>query len=177
MRRLVLQTLRALVLIALVLPSGSRAALDLQAAEDEVRFLEALFALTDEATALNLEVARWLLGNRQEGLYPADFLTRAEPLRVRVAALGPPPRLVPVHGYVAESLRLQHAFVEEWFDALEHGRPFASQLTDEYAYHEGLHRSHRLLLKAYAELRALFPRAGGDAERAFQHHLSSLDLR
>ena len=144
---------------------------------EEERFLSELFALTGEAAVLNAEVVLWFRSGGKEGLYPADFATQGEPLHARLEALTPPARIATVHEYVRGSLQLQHAFVAEWFDAREQGRPFESQLTDEFAYHEGLHRSHRLLLKAYAELRALYPKASAEELRSFQHHLRAMDLR
>ena len=67
--------------------------------------------------------------------------------------------------------------MSDWYTALEAGEPFESQLTDEYAYHEGLHRSHRLILKAFAELRALFPDVGEAGQMAFLDHLRAMDLK
>ncbi len=155
-------------------PFDPRLARDL--APEETRFLEELFALTDEAVLLGTGVRRWFFTAGSDGLHAADYLQRVQALRSRLHALDTPARAEAVRSYLAESLRLQRAFVAEWYDALENGRPFESQLTDEFGYHEGLHRSHRLLLKAYAELRALFPNAGEAAHRAFRDHLRAMDL-
>lgn len=162
---------------ALLVLGAGQAIASLDADPAEERFLETLFALTDEAALQNARVVRWFLREGQEALYPADYLARADGVRARVEALAPPSRLANVHFYVVQCLRLQRAFVQEWYGALENGRPFASQLTDEYAYHEGLHRSRRLLLKAYAELRAFYPRADDETLHSFQAHLRTLELR
>ena len=146
-------------------------------AEDEARFLEDLFALTEEAAELNTAVMRWLLSSESEGLHAADYLIRMDDVCQRIDQLNVPDRVESVRGYVAGSLRLQRSFVAEWFAAQRAGRPFTSQLTDEYAYHEGLHRSHRLLLKAFAELRALAPDADAPTHAAFRQHLHAVDLR
>lgn len=144
---------------------------------DETRSLETLFALTDERAALNREVLRWFVAGPGEGLYPADYLAQAGRVGERAEAFAPPPSLRTVHAYVLQAMQLQATFIAEWFDAHQRGAPFASQLTDEYAYHEGLHRSHRVLLKAYAELAALFPRASEARQRSFQAHLRAMDFQ
>jgi hypothetical protein len=148
-----------------------------QLAPEESRFLEAFFVLTDEAVLLNTEVGRWFSSRGAEGLHAAAYLEGLDALRARLEALETPQRVESVCGLVAESLALQRAFVAEWREALEEGRAFESQLTDEFAYHEGLHRSNRLLLKAFAELHALFPDAGERTHMAFHDHLRALDLR
>lgn len=147
------------------------------ATPEEGRYLEALFDLADEGAALHAGLRRWLARDAGEGLHPADHLLRLEELRARFAALPVPERLEAVHGRVDEALRRQRDFVAEWSEALREGRPFASQLEDEFAYHEGLHRSQRMLLQAYAELRALFPEAAPETTAAFRRHLRGLDLQ
>ena len=156
-------------------PFEPRAVLDLDS--EESRFLESLFILTDAATLLNVNVGRWFLSTGREGLHAADYPDRINELRLRLANIETPSRLRSVRDLIAESLELQRNFVRDWYEALESGRPFASQLTDEYAYHEGLHRSHRVLLKAYAELRALFPFVGKADQMAFQDHLRAMDWK
>ncbi len=156
-------------------PFDPRAALHLDPAES--RFLEDLFALTDEAVLLNTNVRRWFLTRGAKGSHAATHLGRLDALRARLGELETPERVESVRGLVAESLQLQRGFVAEWNQALEQGRPFESQLTDEFAYHEGLHRSHRLLLKAFAELHALFPDAGEWTHMAFHDHLRAMDLK
>lgn len=146
-------------------------------APEEARFLEDLFALTDEAVLLNTDVGRWFGSGGTKGLHAAVYLERIDALRARVAGLETPARVESVRRLVSESLGLQRDFLAEWHAALAAGQPFASQLTDEFAYHEGLHRSQRLLLKAFAELHALFPDAGETAHRAFHDHLRAVDLK
>jgi hypothetical protein len=152
-----------------------RAASDLDAQES--RFLEDLFALTDEAVLLNTNWLSWFFTRGAKGLHPVPFLDRMDALRARLGELETPERVESVRNLVAESLKLQRGFVAEWHTALKEGRPFESQLTDEVAYHEGLHRSHRLLLKAFAELHALFPQAGRTTHGAFHAHLRAVDLK
>ncbi len=156
-------------------PFDPRAALHL--APEESRFLEDLFALTDEAVLLNINVGRWFFTDGVRGLHAEDYLDRADLLRERLDQLETPERVESVRGLLAQSLLLQRSFLEEWHQALREGRPFPSQLTDEFAYHEGLHRSHRLLLKAFAELHALFPDAGETTHMAFHDHLRAVDLK
>ena len=156
-------------------PFDPRAALHL--APEESRFLEDLFALTDEAVLLNINVGRWFFTDGVRGLHAEDYLDRADLLRERLDQLETPERVESVRGLLVQSLLLQRSFLEEWHQARREGRPFPSQLTDEFAYHEGLHRSHRLLLKAFAELHALFPDAGETTHMAFHDHLRAVDLK
>jgi hypothetical protein len=156
-------------------PFDPRAARHLETSE--TRFLEDLFSLTDEAMLLNTDVGRWFSTGGAGGLHAADYLERMNALRVRLDELETPDRIESVRRFVAESLTLQRRFVAEWHQALEEGRDFESQLTDEFAYHEGLHRSQRVLLKAFAELRALFPDAGEAVHAAFHDHLRAVSLQ
>ncbi len=156
-------------------PFDPREALHLDPAES--RFLEDLFALTDEAVLLNTNVRNWFLTRGAQGIHAADHLGSLDALRARLGELETPEWVESVRGLVAESLQLQRGFVAEWNEALEQGRPFESQLTDEFAYHEGLHRSQRVLLKAFAELRALFPDAGEAVHAAFHDHLRAVSLQ
>ena len=50
------------------------------------------------------------------------------------------------------------------------------QISDEFGYHEGLHRSHRRLLQAYSELLGLYEKEGEWNRRSFYDHLCALDL-
>ena len=143
----------------------------------ELRFLENLFVLTDEASLLNTNVGRWFKTDGARGLHAADYRERMNELRARLEEMETPERVRSVRDLLLESLALQISFVNDWYGAIEAGQPFESQLTDEYAYHEGLHRSHRLILKAYAELRALFPEIGESSHRAFLDHLRGMDLK
>ncbi|MEN8160640.1 MAG: hypothetical protein ABFS41_11275 [Myxococcota bacterium] len=142
----------------------------------EGRFLEELFSLTDEAVLLNTEAMRWFVSGGERGLHPAVHLERIDGVRERLGALETPERVASVKALLVECLGLQRGFVADWSEALAEGRPFESQLTHEYAYHEGLHRSQRQLLKAYAELRALFPDAGAAAHAAFRTHLRAVNI-
>ena len=142
----------------------------------EGRFLEQLFTLTDDAVLLNTEVLRWFASDGQRGLHASVYLERSDALRKALDALETPVRVASVRELIAECLTRQRGFVKEWSDAISDGRPFRSQLTDEYAYHQSLHRSQRLLLKAYAELRALFPDADSAAHAAFRSHLRAVNI-
>lgn len=155
----------------------ARPVLDVRAFEAaEGRFLEELFALTDEAVLLHTEVLRWLASEGERGLHADVYLERIDEVRARLAALEPPARIASVHELVAECLGHQRGFFADWGTALAEGKPFESQLTHEYAYHEGLHRSQRLLLKAYAELRALFPELGSETHAALRSRLRAVNV-
>jgi len=143
----------------------------------EMHFLGDLFVLTDDVSLLNTNVGRWFKTDGASGLHAADYRERMNELRVRLEEMETPERVRSVRDLLLESLVLQNAFVNDWYEAIEAGQPFESQLTNEYAYHEGLHRSHRLILKAYAELRALFPEIGESSHRAFLDHLRGMDLK
>lgn len=146
-------------------------------AEAEVRFLRDLFGVTDEAARLHSGGIAWLLDDSGRGLHGASYLEDLDALRSRLDGLPAPPRLRSVHELIARALELQRGFVADWFEAQRKGRAFESQLTHEYAYHEGLHRSHRMLLQAFAELHALFPAVGEPVHRSFHDHLRALDLK
>jgi hypothetical protein len=144
---------------------------------EEARFLADLFALTDEAVLLNTDVGRWFASEGSRGLHAADYLERVDDVSTRMKALPAPARVVSARDLVVGALRLQRRFVAEWSKALDEGRAFESQLTHEFAYHEGLHRSGRLLLKAHAELRGLFPYAGEEVQTAFHDHLRAVSFQ
>ena len=146
-------------------------------AEPEGRFLAGLFALTDRAVLLNTDAGRWLASDGVRGLHAADYLERMDALLEELSQLEVPARVAPVRELVAQALSLQRGFVAEWHGALEAGRPFASQLTDEYAWHEGLAQSQRTLVRAYVELRSLFPGAGEQTHTAFLDHLRAVSFR
>jgi hypothetical protein len=143
----------------------------------ELRFLEDLFDLTDEASLLNANVGRWFSTDGAKGLHAADYRDRMNDLRVRFGEMETPERIRSVRDLLSESLALQRTFINDWYEALEAGQLFESQLTHENAYHEGLHRSHRIVLKAYAELHALFPEIGESSRMAFLDHLRAMDLK
>jgi hypothetical protein len=143
----------------------------------ELRFLEDLFLLTDEVGLLNANLGLWFMTDGRRGIHATDYRDRMALLRVRFAELEAPERVRSVRELLLESLVLQQAFVNDWYAALEAGQTFSSQLTDENAYHEGLHRSHRIVLKVYAELHALFPEIGESSRRAFLDHLRGMDLK
>lgn len=144
---------------------------------EDLRFFEELFALADEVVLINTNVLRWFLSGESKGLHAADYAERNTALALRFEALEVPARAESVRGYLIEMLELERRFVAEWYAANESGLVFSSQLTKESAYHEGLHRSGRLLLKSYAELRALFPGAGETTKRAIRLHLHAMVLR
>lgn len=144
---------------------------------EESRFLENIFTLTDEASLLNVNVGPWFQSDGESGLHPADCIERMDDLRVRLDNFETPVRVESVRDLIAEAFGLQRGFVHDWYEALEAGRPFESQLTNEYAYHEGLHRSHRALLKVLAELHALFPEVGETTHMAFHDHLRAVDWK
>jgi len=140
-------------------------------------FLRNLFELIDEVAVLNANVVLWLFSDGERGTHAADYLKRSESLAAGFRALSPPARAEPVRGYLVECVRLQNGFVRDWFEALEEGSEPAFDAKDENAYHEGLHRSQRLLLKSYAELRAVFPGTSEEANRVMRAHLHAMGLR
>lgn len=146
-------------------------------ARSEALFLELLFEEIDGVILANKNVLRWFGTDGREGSHPTDYRHRTATLAERIERLEPPVRAEPLRDYVIESIELQRQFVSEWAGALESGEPFASPLVDEYAYHEGLHRSHRLHLKIYAELLAVFPRIEDDLRDTMRLHLQGMGLR
>ncbi len=148
---------------------------DLERREGE--FLSRFFARAEERVALNAEVLRWFASGGRDGLHVESFEARADALDAELDALAPPQRLAAVQALVGQALDGQRRFFRDWQAALREGRPFDSQLGSEYGFHEGLHRSHRKLLQAYAELHALYPHASDRLHRAFYDNLRNLDLR
>lgn len=147
---------------------------DLPAAE--VVFLGDLFALSDEIAELNGKAKLWFASAGALGLHAGEYIEGVEELLVHIPGLNTPPRLASVEQLVGQSLGLQLVFVRDWHDALRSGRTFESQLTDEFGYQESLHRSRRLLLQAYAELRALLPDEAPEVHRSFRDHLRAMDF-
>lgn len=143
---------------------------------EDARTLEALLRLADEGVALNVSTGAWLRSQGREGLHPAAHAERSGRLQAQLAAIPAPERLLAVRQLLGEVLHLQEEFVTEWADALAAGKPFDSQLTSENGYHEGLHRSHRKLLQAFGELRALYPDAREETQQVFRHRLRALDF-
>lgn len=142
----------------------------------DARFLAALFAVTDEAVLLNANALRWLASDGRRGLHYLDYRADLDALLARLRALEAPDGAAAPRDLVAEALRHQHDFLGAWHAAVRERRAFASQLTHEYAWHDDPLRARQKLLRAYAELRALYPGAGERAHRAFEAHLHALDL-
>ena len=176
---------RALVCLLLGVLSASapraeeRATFDVRAAgmeRDEALYLESLFELTDRVAAENAAVARWLLAERRHGLHFADYRVRVAALLVELDRLQSPRRVAELAPLLRGAVEAQRDFFGDWHRALEQGRSFESQATSEYGYHEGLHRSHRALLRTFERLLALFPDVDAWNRRAFFDHLGRLDL-
>ena len=142
----------------------------------EARFLEALFALTDTAVVENANLLRWFASDGRAGLHFLDARERLAAIRARIAALEPPARLGPVRALVLAALDHQRSFFADHYDAVQAGRPFESQLTDEFAWHDAPQRAREALLRAYAELRGLYPEADAATRGALNAHLRALDL-
>jgi hypothetical protein len=140
-------------------------------------FLRDLFELIDEFVLLNTNVALWFLSEGERGTHTADYRVRNEALVEEFSALKPPIRAEPVRTYLVECARLQRDFIRDWLRAIEAGSDLGFPARDENVYHEGLHRSERLLLKTYAEMRAVFPGTSGEANRAIRSHLHAMGLR
>lgn len=140
-------------------------------------FLRNLFEQIDQFVLLNANVTLWFFSEGERGTHAADYLVRNEALVEGLSALSPPVRAETVRTYLVECARLQHDFVRDWLRAIENGSDLDFPARDENAYHEGLHRSERLLLKTYAEMRAVFPRASSEANRAIRSHLHAMGLR
>ena len=140
-------------------------------------FLRDLFELMDEFVLLNANVALWFFSEGERGMHAADYQVRNEALVEEFSALKPPVRAEPVRTYLVECARLQHNFIRDWHRAIEAGSDLGFPARDENTYHEGLHRSERLLLKTYAEMRAVFPGTSGEANRAIRSHLHAMGLR
>ncbi len=142
----------------------------------EARFLERLFELTDRTLVENVQVVPWFRSGRRDGLHFEVYRARVSALLASLEGLDTPQRVVQVAGLVAQAIRGQRDFLADWHRALEQGKPFDSQLNDEFGYHEGLHRSHRQLLQAYGELLGLYGKEDARIRRAFYDHLCALDL-
>jgi len=140
-------------------------------------FLRNLFEQIDQFVLLNANVTLWFFSEGERGTHAADYLVRNEALVEGLSALSPPVRAEPVRTYLVECARLQHDFIRDWLRAIENGSDLDFPARDENAYHEGLHRSERLLLKTYAEMRAVFPGASSEANRAIRSHLHAMGLR
>ena len=140
-------------------------------------FLRDLFELIDEFVLLNANVTLWFFSEGERGMHAADYLVRNEALVEGFSALTPPVRAEPVRTYLVECARLQHDVIRDWLRAIENGSDLDFPARDENAYHEGLHRSERLLLKTYAEMRAVFPGTSSQANRAIRSHLHAMGLR
>jgi len=142
----------------------------------EADFIERLFELVDDVVEANRGVARWFVSERGEGLHFEDYRAVIDEVLEGIESLRAPERLEEVRALLVVAVRGQRDFFADWYVALEEGRPFDSQLTSEFGYHEGLHTSQRKLLDAYGRLLALFPREGDGNRRSFHHQLCRLDL-
>jgi hypothetical protein len=160
---------------------GRPAPLDLWADErlsrSDAQFLVDLFERTDEMTKLNSSALQWFEDDGESGLHPVDYLERSQRVVDRLAEIEPPARARPALDYVIESISLERGFVADWQAALEAGVEFESQITHEYAYHEGLHRSQRLLLKAYSELRGVFREANAATNEGIRNRLRAMVMK
>ena len=175
-----------LVLFALLLAPGARADSRVAAprfdaryarmARAEALFLEDLFAVTREMAQENRLAASWLLSGGVKGLPFDDYPERAATLLDRLERLDTPPRVRALPQRIAEAFRAQGGFLSDWAAALAEGRPFESQLTSEFGYHEGLHRSQRALFQAYERALALFADEDETIRHALQAELRALDL-
>jgi len=145
--------------------------------EADEAFLSALFVLADQVVVLNANVARWFASDGRDGLHFEDYHARIDELRASIRALDAPAKAIPARDLVSGALLLQRAFLHDWYRATQAGRPFESQLTSEYGYHAGLHRSHRMLLQALAELRAIHPALDERRQRAFLDHVRGMDFQ
>jgi hypothetical protein len=142
----------------------------------EALFLEDLFAITRGMAQENRLAASWLLSGGAKGLPLEDYLEQAAALLEDLERLETPPRIRELPERVAEAFRSQGGFLADWAAALAESRPFESQLTSEFGYHEGLHRSQRVLFQAYERTLALFPDEDETTRRALQAELRALDL-
>lgn len=143
-------------------------------AVEEVGFILPMLSVADEVTLLNANVARWLSSEGRRGLHPAHYAERVGPLTDRLEDVSFPEAGVATRDYLVDSIRLQSGFVREWANAVERKKSFESQRTDENAYHEGLHRSDRLLLKAYAEMQAFLPNRCDETTDAIRIHFHAM---
>lgn len=141
---------------------------------EEARFLERLFEFTRALAAENAATVRWLLSGGRDGLHVDDHRVRLAGHQRELEQLEVPARLVPVCEFVAEAVRAQGAFFDDWSRALAEGRPFESQLTTEFGWNDELGRSRRVLLRAYAQLLALYPQESEANRRAFYDELCAL---
>jgi hypothetical protein len=140
-------------------------------------FLRDLFELIDEFVLLNANVTLWFFSEGEKGTHAAHYLERNRALAEGLHDLEPPARAEPIRSYLVECARLQHDFIRDWLRAIENGSDLDFPARDENAYHEGLHRSERLLLKTYAEMRAVFPRTNSQTNQVIRSHLHAMGLQ
>jgi hypothetical protein len=175
-----------LLCAALLLAPGVRAGSDgatprfdaryARMARSEALLLEDLFVLTRAMAQENRLAASWLLSGAAKGLPFDEYPERAAVLLDELERLQTPPRIRELPDRIAQAFRAQGGFLSDWAAALAEGRPFESQLTSEFGYHEGLHRSQRALFQAYERALALFPDEDESTRHALQAELRALDL-
>lgn len=171
MTRHSMESLPATLLCAWLAAAPAAADLD----RGEARALDGLLESVDAAARESAAVLPWFLAGGRDGLHYLDYRPRAEEVAASIDSGEAPARIAPIAALVGEALRAQGAFFADWYDALQEGRAFESQLTSELGYHEQLHRSKRALLEAWGRLVLLLPE--GDPRRdAFLTRLCALDL-
>lgn len=149
----------------------------LRMARAEAFFVQDLFERARELAHEGRLAAAWLASGGLRGTEFRDYRERADALLAELSALEAPVRVEEFGARVLGSLRLQRDFLADWARARDEGREFSSQLTSEFGYHEGLHRSRRERLRAYERALALFPDEDAATRRAFFDELGALDLR
>ena len=179
MRPMPLALCCTLLLASPATTAEERARFDVQAARMErgdALFLDELFRVVEELPADSRRAARWLVSDGARGLGLYGYLDRVGAMLDRLERLHAPLRTAELKSLAAQAIRGQRQFFVDWHAAREEGRPFESQLTSEYGFHDGLHQSHRTLVRLYVRLLVLFPDEDGQHRRAFLAQVRALDL-
>lgn len=179
MRPMPLALCCSLLLASSPLAAEDRARFDVQNARmerSEALFLDEMFAALDDLPADSRRAARWLVSGGEQGLDLDDYLDRVGLVLDHLERLRAPARVLELKPLVADAVRGQRQFFIDWHAAREADRPFESQLTSEYGFHDGLHQSHLGFVRLYVRLLALFPDEDAHNRRAFLHEVRSLDL-
>ena len=179
MRPMPLALCCTLLLASSPLAAEDRPRFDVQSARmerSEALFLDEMFAALDDLPGDTRGAARWLVSDGERGLDLDGYLDRVGLVLDRLERLRAPARVAELKSLVADAVRGQRQFFIDWHAARQAGRPFESQLTSEYGFHDGLHRSHLGFVRLYVRLLALFPDEDRHNRRALLDEVRLLDL-
>lgn len=145
----------------------NRTPFDLTAArmeQEDVRYLDRLFALTDVALVERVQTQLWLQSRGKHGTLRENHPR----ILAHLNALDSPRRLRSVHALIVEAIQEQHQYLTMWL---------ASGRADYFSSGAPLIRSsHVKPIEAYSKLRALYPAEAERIHQAFYDHLCALDF-